>query len=411
MIKRSFEVLLEILHPFEDKMVFLVGPRQVGKTTLSRIILKKRKCEHLYRNWDDLAWRKEFSKNPYGFIDSFQTQNDLKSIIVLDEIHKTPQWKRYLKGLYDTRKERVDIIVTGSGRLDYYQKGGDSLLGRYLQYRMHPLSVRELLDKSTPDEKYTPEGTLKQLLNKKSSTKAEQDTLEKLYTWGGFPEPFVKQNQRFQRLWLKERKRLLVREDLRDFANVRAISNVELFSELIVNKVGSLLSLNSLTEDVGVSQPTLKTWLSYFERLYYSFQIKPYHKNLARSIKRDPKVYLWDWTELDEDGIRMENIIASHLLKWCDFTKDFGFNPLQLYYIRDKEKREVDFLLTKNNKPLLLIEVKSSSTTPTKSLNYFAQRLKIPYKFLISFKKLERNGSTGDVRVMDAASFLGELPV
>jgi predicted AAA+ superfamily ATPase len=392
-------------------MAFIAGPRQVGKTTLGRLLQEQRNSQSLYRNWDDAQWRKDVIKNPYGFVDTFHPADAPKPLVVIDEIHKFPRWKRYLKGLYDTRKEHVDILITGSGRLDYFQKGGDSLLGRYHLYRMHPLSVREIVGTALTDEAYTPQSTLDELHNSSRSTNEQSDAFERLYTWGGFPEPFTKQNQRFTRQWLRERKALLIKEDLRDLFRVHSISNLELFTELILAKAGNPLTLNTLVEDVGVSQPTLRIWLGFLEQIYYAYTIPPYHRMIARALKKDRKVYLWDWSEISNEGARFENIIAAHLLKMCHFTEDFGFEPLRLFYVRDKEKREVDFLIVKNKTPWILIEAKTSDTTPPSTLHRFASALGVQHCFLVVKNRLPNNGVSQGIRIMDAASFLSCLPV
>lgn len=411
MIARHLKELLERLHPFADKMAFISGPRQVGKTTLSRQLLGTRDSKDLYRNWDDLEWRKEFVRKPYGFLDAFRPQGKHKPLVVFDEIHKYPLWKRYLKGLYDTHRERVDILVTGSGSLAYYQKGGDSLLGRYLPYRMHPLSLRELAGPSAVTEKYSPDMTVKGMAEKDSSSEHEQKLFDALYKWGGFPESFVRRNSRLGGLLRKERKRLLIREDLRDFARVQAVSGLELLVEMLDERIGSLLSLNPLAQDIGVSQHTISLWINYFERLHYLYIVRPWTHNLARAIRKESKPFLWDWSAVEDAGHRLENLVASHLLKWCHFTQDFGFDELDLHFVRDKEKREVDFLVSRKGKPWMLIEVKKSDTTPPAAIHYFADKLKVSNLFLVTGDRIHKNGNAGRIRVMDAASFLSQLPV
>jgi len=410
MINRQLLQHIVSLHSFE-KMAFVAGPRQVGKTTLGRLLQEQRKSPDLYRTWDDAQWRKDVLKSPYGFVDAFRPVDAPKPLAVIDEIHKFPKWKQYLKGLYDTRKERVDILVTGSGRLDYFQKGGDSLLGRYHMYRMHPLSVRELAGAALVDEAYSPQNTLDALLNSSRSTSEQHDAFERLYTWGGFPEPFTKQSQRFTRQWLRERKSLLIREDLRDLFRVHSMGSLELFAELVAAKAGSPLTLNTLVEDIGVSQPTLKTWLGFLERVYYAYTIPPYHRMIARALRKDRKVYLWDWSEIQSEGVRFENLVASHLLKMCHFTEDFGFEPLRLFYLRDKDKREVDFLIVKDKTPWILVEAKTTDTTPPPALSRFADVLGVRHCFLVVRQRLAGNGIHQGVRVMDAASFCACLPV
>jgi hypothetical protein len=411
MIDRHLFHSIVDLHPFDDKMAFVAGPRQVGKTTICRLLAHSRNSDDLYFNWDDQAFRAEMIKVPYGAVDAFRPQGTMRPIAVYDEIHKYPRWKQFLKGLYDTRKDRLDIVVTGSGRLDYYQRGGDSLLGRYLQYRMHPLSVRELSGKYHAMKDYNPNETAGEIMERAASNPSEEKALSELLRWGGFPGPFSRKNVRLWRLWVQDRKRLLVREDIRDLTNVHSVSHIEMLMALLPGRIGNPLSLNAIAGDIGVSQPTVDSWIGYFERLFYLFRVPPYAGKLARAIRKDRKAYLWDWSELEDEGVKFENLIASHLLKWCDFAENFGFPPLSLHFVRDKDKHEVDFLMTLEKKPWILIETKLSETRPGPWLDYFGDRLGVKHRLLVVRERLPRNGNAGGIRVMDAASFLACLPV
>lgn len=409
---RALAHLLEKGHFPHRRMAFLTGPRQVGKTTLARTLLEQRESADLYRTWDDLQWRREFVRAPYAFLDDYRPKiAGGRPLVVLDEIHKYPRWKNYLKGLWDTRRERVDLLVTGSGRLDVYQKGGDSLLGRYRQYRMHPLSVREVLDPagSTFDE--TPERTLAGLraLSGPAPQQA-RSALRKLLRWGGFPEPFLEENVRQHRLWLRERRNLIVREDLRDLTRIRMLSHVEELVELLVLRAGGVLSYNALRMDLQVAVESVRLWVGFLQRLYFLFLVRPFAGKLARALRKEPKLYLWDWSEIEDAGARFENLIAAHLLKWCHFTQDWGLPPLELFYLRDKEKREVDFLLTLDRKPWILIEAKLSRVAPAAGLKYFAAKLRTPHMLQVVLEG-DRPGNAGDVAVIDAANFLRALPV
>ena len=409
---RTFHQLLLRDHFPQNKMAFLVGPRQVGKTTLAELLLHKRRSGGFYRNWDDLEWRRTVSRSPYGFLDQFRPkQSLLKPLLVLDEIHKFPRWKAYLKGLWDTHKQDWDVLVTGSGRLDVYQRGGDSLLGRYHQYRFHPLSLREVLNPKPPPKNYKPEDTLHTWLHLTGQTpKLFLQKFNRLLSWGGFPASYLAQNENQHRLWINERRRLLLREDLRDLSRIQLISHVEELVELLVLRAGGVLSYNALREDLQVALDSVRLWVDYLKRLFFIYLLKPFSKNIARSLRREPKFYLWDWSEIQEPGIRFENMVASHLLKWCHFTQDWGYAPLELHYVRDKEKREVDFLITKEKKPWLLIEAKQSDVNPSSALHYFADCLEVKHKIQV-VANLQQTGKTGDTLVLSAASFLAELPV
>lgn len=411
-MKRSMEKLLDGAHYPHRRIAFIVGPRQVGKTTLARSLQDERKSQDLYRSWDDLAWRRELAAAPYGFIDGYRPKAATgRPLVVIDEIHKYPRWKRYIKGLWDTRKDRMDLLVTGSGRLDVYQRGGDSLLGRYHQYRLHPFSVKEIIEPHAVSLSETPVKTMKSLLRLAApAPSASVKTLRNLLRWGGFPEPFIERSERRHRLWLRERRTLIVKEDLRDLTRVRMISHVEELVELLALRAGGVLSYNALREDLQVAVESVRQWTDHLQRLYFLYLIRPFAGNIARSLRKEPKLYLWDWSEIRDDGARFENLIASHLLKWCHFTQDWGLPALELHYLRDREKREVDFLLTLEKEPWALIEAKLSDTSPGPALSYFAVRLGAPHKIQVVLE-CERPGMAGDVHVIDAANFLRTLPV
>jgi len=413
-VERTLGSLLAQRHFASGRMAFVVGPRQVGKTTLARRLLDERGTPDLYRNWDDLGWRRSVSRDPYGFIDAYRPKPETgttKPLVALDEVHRFPGWKRYLKGLWDTRRDRVDVVVTGSGRLDVYQKGGDSLLGRYHQYRLHPLSVREVVDPGSPPADYEADETLEHLIRAAGAPPPPVlDAFVALLRWGGFPEPFVKRDARQLRRWHRERRDLIVREDLRDLSRIQLLSHVEELVELLVLRAGGILSYNALREDLQVALDSVRLWIGYLERLYFVYRLRPYATRLPRALRREPKVYLWDWSEIADPGVRLENMVASHLLKWCHFSQDWGHPPLDLHFVRDKEKREVDFLITREKKPWLLVEVKLSRTAPERALHYFAGKLGVKHKFLVVAEQ-GRPGKTADVHVLDAPSFLACLPV
>ena len=411
-MKRSLERLLLDHHFPEGRMAFVIGPRQVGKTTLARSLLEAKGCPDLYFNWDDLSFRRKVSRDPYGFTENFMRKIETgKSLLVLDEIHKFPRWKTYLKGLWDTRKDRFDVLVTGSGRLDVYQRGGDSLLGRYRPYRFHPLSVREAIRPDADLAEADPERTLQTLISSRGEPPAEVTAaFRALFDWGGFPEMFLRRDRRKLRLWHAERKRLIIREDLRDLTRIQLLSHVEEMVELLVSKAGSTFSYNSLREDLQVALDSVRLWTAALVRLYFIYLVRPYAKRIARAIKKEPKVYLWDWSEIEDEGRRFENMMAGHLLKWCHFTQDWGFEPLELHYVRDKEHREVDFLVTKGKTPWLLIETKLAGTAPGPTLRRFADRLEVEHRFLV-VADLKQAGTAGDVHVIDAPTFCAALPI
>ncbi len=410
MIERRLARLLERHHFAErdPKMAFVVGPRQCGKTTLARALQEARGSPDLYRNWDDFSWRHELSLNPYGFADAYRPRESARPLAVLDEIHKFPQWKRYVKGLWDTRRSAMDLLVTGSGRLDIYRRGGDSLLGRYHQYRLHPFSVSELLGKDWDPDRDTPERVRSNLLSI-SKPGPEREVFATVLRFGGFPDPFLRQTDRYHRRWLRERKERLVREDLRDLTRIQMLSSIEKMIELLQPRIGSLLSLNNLRQDLGVSMESVTLWLEQLERLYYCFRIRPYAAKLSRALSREPKLYLFDVSEVADEGKRFENAIAVSLLSWCHHSQDWGQETLDLRFVRDKERREVDFLVTKEGKPFLLVEAKLSDPSIPDALPRFAEKLGgVPA--LVVVAHLDRPGTAKGFPVLPAAGFLAAIP-
>lgn len=344
-----------------NKMAFISGPRQCGKTTLAKTLLKNRGGPGAYYNWDEVTFRRLWAKDPAK---SLPEKHAKKSLVIFDELHKAKLWKRNLKGLYDTQHEHYDFIVTGSARLNVYRKGSDSLMGRYYHFRLHPFSVAELYDVDTPHPVEKLMNTIAQ--NHKPIPKLEK-IIKQLYDFGSFPEPLFAADTKILNLWRRNRVEKIVREDLRDISRLPELSQIEMLVSLLPERVGQPLSLRSLSEDLEVSYTTIKRWMNYLNELYYFFELKPFSKSITRSIKKEKKIYLWDWSEVTNPGARFENLIASHLLKYCDYLTDIGEGHYELHYLKDKEKNEIDFLITKDKKPFLPIEAKLSESIPSKN--------------------------------------------
>lgn len=353
------------------KMAFLSGPRQVGKTTLARDF-QKRFSQSLYFNWDIITDQKRLLKDPYFF--ERENRDPRKPfLVVLDEIHKYARWKNYLKGAYDGYHREFRFLVTGSGRLDLFKKGGDSLLGRYLSAPLFPLSVGELSGRLPSWARFK-----ESLGDPPAAGPGAADAYTKLFRFSGFPEPFLKADTAFYNAWFQERKSLLVREDIRDAAAIREISLMEALSHLVPERVGAPLSVNALKEDVGVAFETARDWLLLLEQFYYLFRVTPFTGSLARALRKESKVYLYDWVEVPQESFRFENLVALHLHKAVQTWRAMGEGDLSLHYVRDKEKREADFLLAEKGKPACLIECKLADTAWSPALSHYQERLKVP---------------------------------
>jgi uncharacterized protein len=331
-----------VLRDLERKMVFVGGPRQCGKTTFAKQILEAKQGS--YFNYDDDRARQRIRKHVWPEGDE---------LIVLDELHKMPRWKTWVKGVFDTRPVHQNFLVTGSARLDVYRRGGDSLLGRYHYWRLHPFSLCE-----------RPKGI------------SAETALKRLLSVGGFPEPFLDGNEREARRWRRERVERVVRDDVRDLEGIRNLGSLELFVDALRTRVSLPLVLHNIAEDLQVADRTLKAWLEVLERMYLVFAVRPYTKRVMRAIQKTPKVYFFDTGDVQGDeGARFENLVATHLLKRIQFLQDRDGFRYELAYVRDKSQREVDFVILKDGKVVELIEAKLSDASPSPSLVHFAELL------------------------------------
>ena len=354
----------------ERKMVFVSGPRQVGKTTLARHLLADAAG---YLNWDVPEHRDAILRG----------RLPATELLVFDELHKYRQWRGFLKGLYD-RQDGRRILVTGSGRLDYYRHGGDSLQGRYHHLRMHPLSVAELGIDDMPG-------------------------LTRLLDRGGFPEPYLSDSPDAAQRWSREYRARLVEDEIADLESVADLGALQLLAVRLSDLVGSPLSVNGLREDLQVSHGTLSRWLEIFERLYAIVRIAPFGAPAVRAVKKAQKHYHYDWLPVAGRAARFENLIALHLLKWVHYEQDVRGRELDLRYFRDVNGREVDFVLTERGAPTHLIEVKWSDRPPDRALRYLSQRFPDAAAHQISATGTDDYRTPDGIRVQPALQFLRSL--
>ncbi len=367
------EIEKHVLQDLKRKIVLLSGPRQVGKTTLSRQLIK----EHEYLNYDSVKDRQ--------LIVSQEWDRDAK-FVVFDELHKMKKWKSWIKGIYDTEGIHPSLMITGSARMDAYRKGGDSLAGRYFYYRLHPISLHELINTMDP-----------------------QDALIRLMEVGGFPKPFLNGEVDFAKRWRRAHLDTILRNDLIDIERVRDIKSIELMIELLRERVGSLVSYASLARDLQVSLHTVKKWLQVLENLYIIFPVRPFHKNVARSLLKESKYYFYDTGAVKNGkGARLENTVACCLMRELHFHEDLTGSKVSLNFLRDKEKREVDFLTVVDGKPLQMIEVKYSDQNFDGNIFHFLKFFKnvTAYQLLCN---LERKKMKSGIRLMSASEFLKNL--
>lgn len=339
------------------QMALLSGPRQVGKTTTCRSI-----ATH-YLNWDSLDDRRRILRGPDAVAAGLGLEQlaDRPTVVVLDELHKYPKWRAFLKGFFDVHGDRVRILVTGSSRIEVARRGGDSLMGRYFPYRMHPWSVAECLTTALPD---------KLIRLPLPISDADWDAL---LMHGGFPEPFLKRDTRFTRRWQSLRLEQLTRGDLRELTQLQNLGAMEALAVLLAEQSAGQLVYARLSRDIGVAVDTARHWVDLLSRLHYGFLVRPWFRNVRRALRKEPKWYLRDWSAVADAGAHAETFVACHLLKAVEGWTDLGLGSFELRYLRDKQQREVDFLVVRDRQPWFLVEVKRADTRLTEDLDYFQQ--------------------------------------
>jgi predicted AAA+ superfamily ATPase len=364
----------KIQDDLEKKIVFIVGPRQVGKTWLAQEIGKSF-SRTVYLNHDRLEDRRIIQNE--GWLPDTQ-------LLILDETHKMSGWKRHLKGIFDTRPGSMRILVTGSARLDTFRQGGDSLAGRCFAHRLLPLSLSEL-----------------------KGTDFAGD-LDRLTERGGFPEPFLADDAVEADRWRMQYTDGLIREDILDFERIHDLRSMQMVVELLRRSVGSPVSYASMARDIGAAPNTVKKYVQILEALFVVFRVVPHSRNIARSLLKEPKIYFFDTGQVPDDpGVRFENLVAVSLLKHVLSRTDILGKRHELRYIRTKEGREVDFCLVEEESPTLIIEAKFAEPQISRSLRHFSEKYAIPAVQVV--RHLRREHRESQVEVRAAESFLENL--
>lgn len=396
-------------HITQKPMVFISGPRQAGKTTFAEEIIGERYTNKLYFNWDIIENKKTLLENPTFFEEKIRRIDKSTPLIIFDEIHKYKLWKQYLKGIYDQFHKTYDFIASGSGRLDLSKKGGESLAGRYLEMHLFPFTIAELARNPRKIDAFLENPLSPASLHFTQKTKDIWLTLTEL---GGFPEPYIKGHKTFWRKWSQTIGRQVIREDMKDFSDIKLLDDVEILFSLLPSRVGSPISMNNLATDLQVNFETIKKWITLFDHFYLTFRLSPWTQKIARSLLKEKKVYLYNYPLIVDPASRFENMVALELLRAVTFWNEAGWGNFGLYYLRDKEKREVDFAVTHERKPILLLECKLSEDTPSENLKYFQTLLKVPaiqlvckegvFKHITAFPK--------EFLIITAHTWLASLP-
>ena len=371
-MKRLYDNIVEFHLKEYRQMAFLSGPRQSGKTTVARAHADS------YLNWDDDPSKLDILSGQQKVAErcGLDVARETPLVVAFDEIHKYTRWKQFLKGFFDGYEDRVRVLATGSARMDVYRRGGDSMMGRYFPYRVHPLSVAELVDISLPGEEIV-----------RLPVPLSDEDWEALWTFGGFPEPFFKRSRPFSRRWSSMRREQLLREDVRDLSQVVQIDQLAALTEILSHRSGEQLVYSSLGNEVKVDEKTAKSWIGVLKHLYFGFEVRPYFSNIENSIRKTPKWFLRDWSSIQDEGKRFETMVACHLLKAVDCWTDLGLGDFELCYLRDKQRREVDFLVVRDRVPWFLVEAKRGKEALSPALVYFQRATGAKHAFQVTFSE------------------------
>jgi predicted AAA+ superfamily ATPase len=390
----------------EKSMVFMAGPRQVGKTTLAHHISESY-ANHVYINWDIPDHRTHLVEKP-TFFQEIERKDESTPLVIFDEIHKYKDWKNYLKGINDQFHQEYQFLVSGSGRLDIYQKGGDSLAGRYCLFHLWPFTIAELGNTNRTHTEF--------MRNPLRISMKNYDRLREIWSaledLSGFPEPYLSGRKTTYRRWSNTYSQQLIREDIRDLTGVKSIGDIETLYYLLPSKVGSPISIPSLSRDLKVSYNTIRSWLMTFQRFFLIFSLSPWTHKIARAIQKEQKIYLWDAPRIKDPAARFENVIAMELYRAVSIWNDMGYGNYSLHFIKNKEQQEVDFLIADDHEPVILVEAKLSDSQPTPVVTKFQNMLKVPAIQLVDQADGFRKISNGDQTILigPACQWLAMLP-
>lgn len=405
---------MRLIHPFMEqwalsaphlhgRMSFIAGPRQVGKTTMVENFLSSLHQAPLYYNWDLASVKRRYAQNPTFFVEDLPAGGS-PVWVGLDEIHKYPKWKNILKGYYDEWKKKIQFVITGSARLDFFRRSGDSLVGRYFLFKMLPLGISDLVSRKKeecwhPGKAFIPDAESK-----------AGPAVQALLDINGFPESFLDGTKDFLTRWQDNHISLILREDLRDLTKISELGKLQTLLYLLPERVGSPLSLNSLKQPLECAHGSLSLWLAALTKVYLIFPVLPWSKRLSYSILKEKKYYFWDWSMVSDPSFRFENFVAVQLQRAVSAWNEWGKGVFDLYYIRNREGREVDFAVCDRQKVHLLVEAKEQEETISPHLYYYKEKTGAPLAIQVINKKGICIQKSRDVWLMGAERLLSLLP-
>jgi predicted AAA+ superfamily ATPase len=390
----------------EKRMVFMAGARRVGKTTLGDMIAETF-ANRVYLNWEIPENRARLIRNPV-FFEEVERRDESAPFVMFDEINRYRGWRSYLKGAHERVEGDYQFLVAGSSRLDYPQRRGDSLAGRYYLLHLWPFTQAELGRANLKPEEF--------FGNPQQVSMDRHPELKELWRalseQSGFPEPFLAGRKTAYRRWSSAYAGQVIREDIRDATGIKAVDELETLYQLLPAQVGQLLPVPALAQGLQVAYNTIRSWLLTLQRFFTIFSLAPWSRGVPRAIREGQKVYLWDVPRVREPGARFENMVALELCRAVSTWNEMGFGRFSLNFVRTKDQQEVDFIIADDGQPVLLIDARAEEHQPSAALIKFQSALKVPAVLLVQAADGYRRISNDDqaVLIAPACQYLAGLP-
>ncbi len=390
----------------EKRIVLMAGARRVGKTTLAEMIAEGY-ANQAYLNWEIPEDRARLIRNP-GFFEEAERTDESAPLVVFDEINRHRGWRRYLKGAYDRIAGDYQFLVVGSSRMDQPQRRGDSLAGRYYLLHLWPFTQAELGGMSRRAEEFL--GNPLQVSMERHAELAE--LWRTLSEQSGFPEPFLSGRKTSYRRWSSAYTGQLIREDIRDMTGIKAVAELETLYQLLPAQVGQLLAVPALAQGLQVAYNTIRSWLLALQRFFMVVSLAPWSRGIPRAIREGQKIYLWDAPRVTEPAARFENRVALELSRAVAGWNELGYGRFSLNFVRTKDQQEVDFIITDDGKPVLLVDARAQDPQPSAALIKFQNALRVPAVLLVQTAEGYRRLSNEDqvILVAPACQYLAGLP-